>query len=385
MQDRIPTPGQEGRVLITPENGSAPFYAKVEMADNPTQDGDALNKENLLQDATCGVLSIPTSSVPNDAFLKLALGVGKYGYAINVLLPNGAPVPGAKITGAQTPDGLQPVTNDDGLAVVVSTEQEITIGIESPYIDIQSISSKTIQSTGILTEDTVTLQTITVNYLTIESSGVYRYSNMFSKADIFLSAGGGGGGGSHTKSDPGGGGGAAGNAMNIIGFQIGSVPGEWNITIGAGGIGGRESAGGNGGDTTIIDGKTKETLGTVSGGTGGQFAPSSTAQQSNNGNGGFYHTVAGDAQIDVFNDSGIGKLAGGGGAGGYYATGDLNDTMGGSPFGGNGGNASERNGKSATGIGGGGGGAARTASSESTKYYSGGSGGAGIVFIRFYN
>ena len=52
MEDRIPTPGQEGRVLITPENGSAPFYAKVEMADNPTNPGTPLNKENLLQDST---------------------------------------------------------------------------------------------------------------------------------------------------------------------------------------------------------------------------------------------------------------------------------------------------------------------------------------------
>ena len=55
MQDRVPNPGQEGRVLITPENGSAPFYATVEMADNPTQAGTPLNKATLLRDATAAL------------------------------------------------------------------------------------------------------------------------------------------------------------------------------------------------------------------------------------------------------------------------------------------------------------------------------------------
>lgn len=52
MEDRIPTPGQDGRVLITPENGSAPFYATIAMADNPTNPGTPLNKQTFLQDST---------------------------------------------------------------------------------------------------------------------------------------------------------------------------------------------------------------------------------------------------------------------------------------------------------------------------------------------
>lgn len=52
MQDRVPTPGQEGRVLISPENGTTPFYAKISMADNPTQVGTPLNKGSLLRDSS---------------------------------------------------------------------------------------------------------------------------------------------------------------------------------------------------------------------------------------------------------------------------------------------------------------------------------------------
>ena len=68
MQDRVPTPGQEGRVLITPENGSSPFYAKVEMADNPTQAGTPLNKATLLQDATAELFGLGADAVPDDVF-----------------------------------------------------------------------------------------------------------------------------------------------------------------------------------------------------------------------------------------------------------------------------------------------------------------------------
>ena len=50
MQDRIPEPGKEGRVKITPENGSPAFFAKMEMADNPLVIGTPLSKGTLLSD-----------------------------------------------------------------------------------------------------------------------------------------------------------------------------------------------------------------------------------------------------------------------------------------------------------------------------------------------
>ena len=74
MQDRTPTPGQEGRVLITPETGS-PYYAEIEMADNPTQVGTPLNKATLLKDATAVLYGLGTDAVPDDVLEKLSNAV----------------------------------------------------------------------------------------------------------------------------------------------------------------------------------------------------------------------------------------------------------------------------------------------------------------------
>ena len=75
MEDRTPTPGQEGRVLITPENGSAPFYAKVTMADNPTNPGTPLNKASLLTDETAQAYGFTTEQlegvVPDDVLAAI--------------------------------------------------------------------------------------------------------------------------------------------------------------------------------------------------------------------------------------------------------------------------------------------------------------------------
>lgn len=68
MQDRVPTAGQQGRVLITPEDGSAPFYARVSMADNPTQPGTPFSKETMLKDATAALFGLDATAVPDDVF-----------------------------------------------------------------------------------------------------------------------------------------------------------------------------------------------------------------------------------------------------------------------------------------------------------------------------
>ena len=67
MLDRIPSPGKEGRMLITPEDGSAPFYARVTMADEPLQEGTLLAKRNLLSDDVAAHFGGDQSFVPNDA------------------------------------------------------------------------------------------------------------------------------------------------------------------------------------------------------------------------------------------------------------------------------------------------------------------------------
>lgn len=71
MKDRKPK--YPGRVLITPEDGSAPYYATVTRADEPYDEGMAMNKNNILQDSTAVSIGLDPADdpTPNDAFLKL--------------------------------------------------------------------------------------------------------------------------------------------------------------------------------------------------------------------------------------------------------------------------------------------------------------------------
>ena len=91
MQDRVPV--NPGRVLITPENGGAAYYATMTRADNPTQEGTPLNKNTLLKDTTAALFGLDASAVPDDVFnavkglldggVKIAtgsyVGTGTYG------------------------------------------------------------------------------------------------------------------------------------------------------------------------------------------------------------------------------------------------------------------------------------------------------------------
>lgn len=71
MKDRLPI--YPGRVVLTPVSGQANTYDMVR-ADQPTQEGTALNKANLLSDATAAMFGLGVDGVPNDAFSVL----GKY-------------------------------------------------------------------------------------------------------------------------------------------------------------------------------------------------------------------------------------------------------------------------------------------------------------------
>ena len=64
MKNRVPA--NPGRVLITPEDGSAAFYATLTRADNPTEEGDPLSKETLLKDATAALYGLDATAVPDE-------------------------------------------------------------------------------------------------------------------------------------------------------------------------------------------------------------------------------------------------------------------------------------------------------------------------------
>lgn len=70
MTDRVPTPGKEGRVKLTFDDESVQ-YAKIEMADEPTQEGTPLIKTTLLSDETAALYEFGAEEEPTvDAALR---------------------------------------------------------------------------------------------------------------------------------------------------------------------------------------------------------------------------------------------------------------------------------------------------------------------------
>ena len=73
MKDRQPYPGKEGMVKLTLTNGQV-LEGKLEMADDPLEPGDPLNKATLLKDATAALFGLGTDAVPDNVLSYL----GKY-------------------------------------------------------------------------------------------------------------------------------------------------------------------------------------------------------------------------------------------------------------------------------------------------------------------
>ena len=68
MTDRVPA--NPNRRLIIPEDGAPPFYATIERADNPIQEGTLLDKAALLKDATAALYGLTSAAVPDDVLKK---------------------------------------------------------------------------------------------------------------------------------------------------------------------------------------------------------------------------------------------------------------------------------------------------------------------------
>lgn len=70
MKDRQPT--KPGRAYIVPEDGGSPYYAVITMADEPTEEGTAPIKANLLTDQTeIAIWGNAADRKVNDALIRL--------------------------------------------------------------------------------------------------------------------------------------------------------------------------------------------------------------------------------------------------------------------------------------------------------------------------
>lgn len=379
MQDRLPTPGQEGRALITPEDGTAPFYAKISMADNPTQEGTPYDKVNVLQDVTCDAIGIPHTATPNQAFLALSIGVGRYGYLIHLQYPDGTPAVGFTISGVTSPSGGSPITDENGDAIGVSTSQSIAISITSPYIDIQNEDSISVPSSGLLTSFSYTVSPVS-GVVLISTSQTVKISPYCKTFDVSALGGGGAGGGCNFPSGAGGGGGGGGgycqSALNINRTE----ENELTVTIGAGGQYVGNIAGPSGGTTSVV-GKNGLVGLHASGGSGGALATASYANfpggtgNGDGGQGGYVNMSGQSGTTHLFDDE-TQPLTGGGGGGGFYSSSGT-QASGGAPNGAIGSIVDHNAGQA--GPGGGGGGASRSGNYQGY----GSSGGNGATYFRF--
>lgn len=262
MLDRIPNPGQEGRVLITPENGE-PFYAKIEMADNPIQNGMPLNKANLLTDETAMLLGlIHGDPTVNDAFKQLSeapAGMGTlYIYCID---ENENPVSGCVVqVGSNTA-----VTNSFGRAKFSLSPGTYSASVRSPIdygADRQSISANVSLGKASIVDIIIQDTTHGDTELDITSSVKLSFSGRVTNADVFAVGGGGSGGAiAFYKNNIGQGavacGGAGGKTETAFSIDTTSL---LSITIGAGGASKSVTIGGAGPGTSGSTGGTTSVL-----------------------------------------------------------------------------------------------------------------------------
>lgn len=276
MKDRVSA--NPGRVKLTPEDGSPAFYATMERADNPTEEGTPLNKSTLLSDAACDLLEIPQTSTVNEAFLRLAVGVGKYGYTVHFQWPDGTPMVGYQVSGLTAIDGSALTTDDTGTVFGISSATRVYVQLsQNEYFDIDTVGG-TLTSTGMLTEGTFKAKVRTGTFPYIDSSrSALKFSQWAPRVDICAVGGGGSGGAAYLYTGNGpviaiAACGGAGGYVNVL-RNYNPAGKTLTVTIGAGGSSVSASksspdrSGNAGGTTSVTVGGS--TLVSANGGNGG--------------------------------------------------------------------------------------------------------------------
>lgn len=138
MKDRIPT--YPGRVEVTHEDGTKEFVT-VKRADEPTQEGTALNKGTLLDDVTQMVIGLGDSEATvNMALRRIMLPAGKYAALVTLLTPGGRPIPNTAISGISSAAGTACITDANGKALGYTTTATAVISASPDFIDANNVS-----------------------------------------------------------------------------------------------------------------------------------------------------------------------------------------------------------------------------------------------------
>lgn len=402
MRDRIPSEGKAGRVLLTPENGDAPFYAIMEMADEPLEVGTPPTTANLLTDDTeVALFGSAADRTVNDAFLGISAQLklimsDMASITVTVKDHAGNPVKGVLVASVYSETGSAVYTNASGVASGYIAEGSQTISVKG-YADLSDVSKTITVVKGSAVSETLT--PTRKNFLKVTSSKSIKFSGNVSTIDASVVGAGAAGqsavaNGSDALS---GAGGSGGNVITTDGITVAPNT-SYPIVIGAGG---KASATATGGGTSSAFGMTATGGSAGSGGVIGGTDATTTLSTAGAGNGIGGKGVNGRHNAAVAgNAGGNGKVpayisftetallgAGGGSGGTAREDGGPGGTEGGGA-GGNGVRDSANVGGDATantGSGGGGGGG-YVMFSDDWKAYAGigGNGAAGVVTARIH-
>lgn len=264
------------------------------------------NWDNTLKSYTKELLGLPANSVPDDAFMALLVGTDAKAYRVKVQYPNGDPAVGFTVGGITALPTTTLVTNNEGTVLGKSTSNSPTITVAKKYDDVKA-ASLVVTSTGTITDATITLEwdesTITI---TSSTNKLLNNISAYCKKAAYLLVGAGGGGGRGDDQIAGGGGGGGGGY-----YVSGEVSIEQNITliatVGAGGEGhSSQTAGSNGGQTSLSIKKNNSTTLIDSANGGGKGGDGS-------------HDSSGSTNSYLYGGSGgSGFKSGGSGGGGTY-------------------------------------------------------------------
>lgn len=379
-------------MLITPENGSAPFYAKVTMADNPTNPGTPLNKETLLQDSTeIEIFGNASNRTVDEAFSGLMNRIDLImqnvaSMALTITDTAGNPIPGVYANGVFDDDGNAIKTNASGQINGYVSEGDTTLSIQD-YADIIPYSEVFTAVKG--QSYTKTIQVTTRNFLRITSTQNIKFSENVTRVDVNPVGGGESGGGayddaSYVISGPGGNGGRSVIQENVD-FQPNTV---YQAIVGSGGASSSSSSKNSGGDSSLLNVIAPGGSSANSNGAGGGSVKAKTG--SNNGATGNSGGTGTELMFASFTElTPAGGGGGSGGAGNRFTEGGVGvGGNGGQPFGGKGGDGNyggKANGQAGKGPGGGGGGGGLFITDDEYLEYSNNAAGAnGCVNIRMH-
>lgn len=371
------TSANPGRVLITPEDGSAAFYATLTRADNPTEAGDPLSKETLLTDATAALYGLDATAVPDEVLERISrmfpanMGV----LTVYIASASGSPIDTMiRITPAIN-DETEFMTLPNGRFSIFAPPGTYTVSIVgSPFITTRDSAKSVTVTSGCFVQTSFTAEWVDSGKAYIEESRTLYVPEHLSSVDL-CAIGGGGSGGQDVNNNGRATGGAGGYLNNLLGTNLAGK--LLNIIIGSGGALTdhlNAKSGASGGTTSVsVNGAS---IIEAAGGAGGNHASSGNVSGADggSGSGGVYSNVCYNGGSDGSNGSGSN-----GGKGQGTTTREFGEITG-NLYCGAGGAANYSDGSTSSGGGGGGGDGAcgnNPVAGSGTTYGAGGGGACG--------